>query len=152
MATRSQGSVRMGPISLFTLVILICLAVLGLLAISTSQATYAAAERQAKFMQETYENETAAWEFVETVDEAVETVRLSGGTMDDAMAAVERAVPSDAIVSGCMVTMRFKGDLGRTLEVRIVVNNDATMSIVDWIAGMERSSDASGETLWKSFA
>ena len=35
---RNQGSVRMGPVSLFTLVIILCLAVLAVLAVTTAQA------------------------------------------------------------------------------------------------------------------
>ena len=48
MTTRGRGSVRIGPISLFALVIILCLAVMAVLSVTTAQATYAAAERQAE--------------------------------------------------------------------------------------------------------
>ena len=45
----TNGSVRIGPISLFTLVIILCLAVMAVLSATTAQATYSAAEKQALF-------------------------------------------------------------------------------------------------------
>ena len=42
----TNGSVRIGPISLFTLVIILCLAVMAVLSATTAQATYSAAENQ----------------------------------------------------------------------------------------------------------
>ena len=56
----TNGSVRIGPISLFTLVIILCLAVMAVLSATTAQATYSAAEKQALFTNDTYQNEQAA--------------------------------------------------------------------------------------------
>ena len=64
MTTRGRGSVRIGPISLFALVIILCLAVMAVLSVTTAQATYAAAERQASFTTDTYANERAGQELV----------------------------------------------------------------------------------------
>ena len=52
----TNGSVRIGPISLFTLVIILCLAVMAVLSATTAQATYSAAEKQALFTNDTYQN------------------------------------------------------------------------------------------------
>ena len=49
----TNGSVRIGPISLFTLVIILCLAVMAVLSATTAQATYSAAEKQALFTNDT---------------------------------------------------------------------------------------------------
>lgn len=56
----TNGSVRIGPISLFTLVIILRLAVMAVLSATTAQATYSAAEKQALFTNDTYQNEQAA--------------------------------------------------------------------------------------------
>ena len=56
----TNGSVRIGPISLFTLVIILCLAVMAVLSATTAQATYSAAEKQALFTNDTYQNEQGA--------------------------------------------------------------------------------------------
>ena len=71
----TNGSVRIGPISLFTLVIILCLAVMAVLSATTAQATYSAAEKQALFTNDTYQNEQAAQSAVAVI-EAVGTKRL----------------------------------------------------------------------------
>ena len=42
---KSRGSVRMGPISLFALIIILCLAVMAVLAVTTAQASYTLTQR-----------------------------------------------------------------------------------------------------------
>ena len=71
----TNGSVRIGPISLFTLVIILCLAVMAVLSATTAQATYSAAEKQALFTNDTYQNEQAAQSAVAVIDAALEDVR-----------------------------------------------------------------------------
>ena len=89
----TNGSVRIGPISLFTLVIILCLAVMAVLSATTAQATYSAAEKQALFTNDTYQNEQAAQSAVAVIDAALEDVRASGGGLDEALAAVDEALP-----------------------------------------------------------
>lgn len=69
----TNGSVRIGPISLFTLVIILCLAVMAVLSATTAQATYSAAEKQALFTNDTYQNEQAAQSAVAVIDAALKT-------------------------------------------------------------------------------
>ena len=90
----TNGSVRIGPISLFTLVIILCLAVMAVLSATTAQATYSAAEKQALFTNDTYQNEQAAQSAVAVIDAALEDVRASGGGLDEALAAVDEALPT----------------------------------------------------------
>ena len=96
MTTSGRGSVRIGPISLFALVIILCLAVMAVLSVTTAQATYAAAERQADFTTDTYVNERTAQEFTANVDAVLSSTRSSGGSATEALAAVERAFPNEA--------------------------------------------------------
>ena len=96
MTTRGRGSVRIGPISLFALVIILCLAVMAVLSVTTAQATYAAAERQASFTADTYANERAGQEFAADIDAALAPVRAAGGGLAEALAAVRAALPADA--------------------------------------------------------
>lgn len=44
---KPHGSVRIGPISLFTLIIILCLAVLAVLSLTTARAELSITERQA---------------------------------------------------------------------------------------------------------
>ncbi|MCI9208785.1 MAG: S4A5 electrogenic sodium bicarbonate cotransporter 4 [Adlercreutzia caecimuris] len=68
---KPHGSVRIGPISLFTLIIILCLAVLAVLSLTTARAELSITERQAQTTTETYVLETAGQEFVAAVDAAL---------------------------------------------------------------------------------
>lgn len=59
-ARRDAGAVRLGPVSVFVLVMGVCLAVLAVLCLATGQAQRATAERQAATLEATYANEAAA--------------------------------------------------------------------------------------------
>lgn len=72
---RPHGSVRIGPISLFTLIIILCLAVLAVLSITTARAELSITERQAATTTGTYQLEVQGQEFVAAVDGAL----ASGG-------------------------------------------------------------------------
>ncbi|WP_302961948.1 hypothetical protein [uncultured Adlercreutzia sp.] len=68
---KPHGSVRIGPISLFTLIIILCLAVLATLSVTTARAELSITERQAATTTETYQLETMAQTFVADVDTAL---------------------------------------------------------------------------------
>lgn len=74
---KPHGSVRIGPISLFTLIIILCLAVLAVLSLTTARAELSITERQAQTTTETYVLETAGQEFVAAVDAALAEGRSS---------------------------------------------------------------------------
>ena len=61
---RPHGSVRIGPISLFTLIIILCLAVLAVLSVTTARAELSVTERQAATTTETYQLEVRGQEFL----------------------------------------------------------------------------------------
>ena len=135
----TNGSVRIGPISLFTLVIILCLAVMAVLSATTAQATYSAAEKQALFTNDTYQNEQAAQSAVAVIDAALESVRASGGGLDEALAAVDEALPADA-------------PSGRTLDVELTITANATYEISQWKATTQWTNDGPGATLWSGAA
>ncbi|MFR7493480.1 MAG: hypothetical protein ACLUVF_01945 [Adlercreutzia sp.] len=68
---KPHGSVRIGPISLFALIIVLCLAVLTVLSVTTSLAELSTTERQAATTTETYQLEAVGQQFVADVDAAL---------------------------------------------------------------------------------
>lgn len=153
--SRSNGSVRIGPISLFTLVIVLCLAVMAVLAVTTAQATYAAAEKQALFTDDTYANERAAQSAVAAIDAALQPVRAAGGGSSAAQAAVDRALPTDIALAerdGSTVRLQFATGSGRILDVELVINADATYEITEWKATTQWTNDGADKTLWPGAA
>lgn len=152
MTARGRGSVRIGPISLFALVIILCLAVMAVLSVTTAQATLAAAEKQAAFTADTYTNERAAQEFVAEVDTALAAVRAAGGGLDEAIAAVERALPEGAVMDGALVEAEFVADSGRSLAVELEIRDDATYRVISWKATTNWTENGADETLWSGAA
>lgn len=147
--SRASGSVRIGPISLFTLVIVLSLAVMAVLAVATSQATFAAAQKQALFATDTYANETEAQRFVAEVDAALAEVRASGESgLQDAYTAVDRMLPANATREDSLVKAVFTAESGRTLEVGLTIKSNATYEISFWKATTHWTDTGSGETLW----
>ena len=128
---------RIGPISLFALVIILCLAVMAVLSVTTAQATYAAAERQASFTTDTYANERAGQELVADVDAALAPVRAAHGGLAEALSAVRAALPEGAELDGSTVkggihcrqrahARRRAGDTrGRHVQRGVMEGNDA---------------------------
>ena len=101
---RPHGSLRIGPISLFTLIIILCLAVLAVLSITTARAELSITERQAATTTETYQLEVQGQEFVAAVDGAL----ASGGetALEAVLAeygiAVTAAPAGDAAAAGAV--------------------------------------------------
>lgn len=91
--SRRVSSVRMGPASILTLVIVICLAVLGVLTAATASANSNMANRQAQFVADDYANETAGQIFYAQADDIVAGIHAQGGSVDDAAAALNTALP-----------------------------------------------------------
>lgn len=152
MSTRIRGSVRIGPISLFALVIILCLAVMAVLSVTTSQATYAAAEKQAEFTADTYANEQAAQELAADVDAVLAQVRAAGGGLAEALVVVERALPAGAQLNGTTVQAEFTADSGRSLAVELQIHANATYSVTSWKATTLWTENGAEETLWSGAA
>lgn len=95
MASRkSHGSVRMGPVSLFALIIALCLAVMAVLSVSTAKATYAATQRLADSTTELYTLEQSGQQFVANVDATL----ANAYGHDSGVAALEAA--GDGLLDG----------------------------------------------------
>lgn len=94
---KPHGSVRIGPISLFTLIIVLCLSVLSVLSLTTARAELSTTERQAATTTETYRLEVAGQAFVAEVDGAL---AKGGAALDEVLAAYGIAGASAAVSDG----------------------------------------------------
>lgn len=155
-----RGSVRIGPISLLTLIIVLCLAVMAVLAVTTSQATYAVAARQASFTEDTYENEASAQKFVAALDGFLARERYAKSSQSEAMASLERELPNLAVqavdgdtkaaasIDEATVSASFTSPSGRTLDIELGINARLEYSIEQWKATTPSTSEGASETLW----
>lgn len=161
--TKRADNVRIGPISLITLIIVVCMAVMGVLAISTSVATKTISDRQADATQRLYLDERSGQEFVAGVDAVLVGVRASGGGAQDGARAVDRVlddisedaraaadgrVECTASVNGTSVAAEFVCENTRLLSIAITIRDDATYRIDEWkMASVQNEPDAMG-LLW----
>lgn len=152
MSTRQKGSVRMGPISLFALIILLSLAVLSVLAASTAQATYASATKQARFTTDTYSNEVAAQELIRSIDTELAHVQSKGGSRADALESLSLLLPEGAWIEGTTIHAQFLQESGRTLTIALEINDTLEYRVTQWQAITQWSTQEEGETLWSGVA
>lgn len=108
---REKGSVRIGPVSVFSLVIILGLAVLAVLSAATSHASNAEAQTQASFTASAYANDAAAAESLAAIDSALareaaeqsgegDAADDSGAARPDGVVGYSGATSSDAAVGG----------------------------------------------------
>lgn len=144
----AEGSVRIGPISLFSLIILICLAVLSVLAVSTAQATYTSALKHAAYTNATYENEQAAQELVAEIDAQLSLYRAEQNVTETPAKSVEKILPENAQITDDTVVAEFVSEGGRTLTVSILIDNNGTYHILEWRASKQWDLNESNVNLW----
>lgn len=108
MSRRANNSVRMGPISLFTLVVVLCIAVMSVLCFSLAHSSLTVAQRQADFATDSYANESAGQEFVAAVDEVLAGLRAQVGSSAAGAGGAARADGAAGAASGKAVVIGKK--------------------------------------------
>ena len=152
-SSQDTGSrnVRMGPLALFTLVAVLCLTVLAMLAVSTSNATLALAERRAEATKQLYLDELAAQSFVaaldstdaQTLTEDANTTAAGPGTdasddqalsaaLEAAQSATDGQVEVSAYRSDDAVHASFDCGNGRQLNIKLSLLPDGGFRIDEW--------------------
>lgn len=154
MTNRSSGNVRMGPVGIFTLIILLCLAVMAVLTAVTAHASLASAEKQAAYATATYDNESKGWTVVSLIDEYLDGLRSRG--MDPQVAATlattdinNRHIPNTSAVSFAnTIGVAITADNGRKLNIEIDVTRDLKPNITSWTVTTEPKSEGNDDVLW----
>ena len=143
---RSHGSVRIGPTSIIILAVAICLAVMAMLAVATTQSVHASAQRQAQFTTDTYLNESVAQEFLAGVSEAGDISDAENALPTLIRNAQARGVSVETTMSGDTLTAVFTADSGRSLQVTLEFDS-GDYRITEWMSSTVWEVDDS-EKLW----
>ena len=153
---------RMGPASLFSLIIILCLAVLGVLSATSAQAGVAMAQRQTSFATADYANEIVAQTLYAQVDSVVASSRQQGGGVQDACSALQAALPDlsqaaaqsvdnppalTASLDGTALVAHIETDEGRCLDVSLRVRDDVSLAVESWKSSTLWVEDTS-DVLW----
>ena len=155
--------VRIGPISILTLIIVLCMAVLSVLTVSTANASLTMAQRRATATTELYLDETAAQAFLAEMDAQLAVVREAGGSgtsgavmvetmlvpiRDSARAASGGQVEIVASVTGNVVQAEFACANGRVLNIQVTIRDDATYRIDKWKMTAVQNEEPVPGRLW----
>lgn len=148
--SRTEGSVRIGPISLFALLILLSLAVLAVLTLSTAQATYASSTKQINYNTDVYTNDSNAQRFLSNLDADLHESRQKGFSRQEALRSISEMLPANAWIEGDVIQAKFSAESGRVLAIEIAINEDVTYSISRWQASTDwdYDTDDSFNNLW----
>lgn len=160
---RSENNVRIGPITLITMIIVICMAVMGVLAISTAQATHTISDRQANATRNLYDNERAAQEFLASLDDALSDVRSGGSSAEagarvvearldtlceNARAAADGKVSCTASVDGTVVSAEFVCEDTRLLNIAVTILGSGAYRVDAWKMTSAQGDGPTTGALW----
>lgn len=145
---KTFGSVRMGPISVFALVITLCLSVMAILTTATASANYNEATKQANFTTGLYADEVAAQEMLASIDEVLADSKKAGGKAA-AMNKLREILPKETSFTNDSIALSFVAADGRRLTVNITINNDCSYTINQWKTSTQWNPSAQTETLWQ---
>lgn len=150
MSRKSENSVRIGSISIFALVIVLCIAVMGMLAVSTGRAALASSEKQATYTSDIYQNEKEAWQFVSKIDGALYDLKEQWWwSKYDGIAAATEIVDDTkgATIDDDVIKAVFESDNGKALTVKMTITDNLELKIDEWKVSTNREMD-SGDVLW----
>jgi hypothetical protein len=131
----NRGSVRIGPISILTLIIVLSLSVMAVLALTTVRANNAITDRLASTTHEIYANESAAQLFIASLDEelaqahANNEASFGAGAELDSLAQEAAATASENTTNNTTVSAYTSLD-GATLTARFITNNGHALTVV----------------------
>ena len=144
--------IRIGPLSVLTLLVVIALAIFSVLALYTAHASLVISQRQADSVSERYLAEAAAQSFTCDFDASLAVWREAGGRQSGARALevaeqslahaceVARAeargrVSATASVEADAVNAQFATEGGQILTVQLALDEDGAFSVRLWEMG-----------------
>ncbi len=158
MAKNASEGVRIGPISLLTLISVLLLAVLAMLCVTTTNATDAMASRQAESTSDTYAVDSCGQAMIAQIDGVV---KASGGSAQSAVSRINSQMSSlcnEALlasgaddvqitgqVSGTSVAFTVASDSGKTLSAALTITGNS-YTVTEW--KMTNTQEQPEETLW----
>lgn len=165
MSHQPNAGVRIGPVSLLTLVSVLLLAVLAMLCATTSNAALEMSKRQAATSTSSYSIESCGQAMLAVLDDtahasgtdAASAVSGIGAQLDaieqDAKANADTTdLDIDTSVDGTSVLFTVCARNGRKLDARVTFADDLSYSIDEWKVTTTQNDQADSDTLWAGSA
>ncbi|MCI9129598.1 MAG: hypothetical protein HFJ65_04740 [Eggerthellaceae bacterium] len=129
-ASRRQAT-RLGALSIFVIVIGLCIAVLSVLSLASSQASARLSEKQAESVQQMYDLEQVGQTFCAHLDSWLKALSDSGADTNSALRVLTTRVSDAAVESASFVTLR-EGDEIQVSNAEVLIGADfSTMTGTD---------------------
>lgn len=148
MARSRQGSVRIGPVSILVVVIILCLAVMAALAVTTSEAEESITTRQEESITALYANEVEAQTFLAQLDEALAQARSARTSVQAALSSLD--LPEGAVYENGVLTIAFVQENGRRLDIELSIPTTAPYEIMSWRATTEWNEEDPDMIFWSA--
>ena len=160
MADKQTEGLRIGPITLVTLISVLLLAVLAMLCVTTSNATQAMAQRHAEATTETYALDSYGQAMLATISETTQHAGSAQAAASDVNANLEsiktaaleksgtQGLSVSAQVSGTNISFTVSDEEGKALDATVTITESHTLSIDEW--KLSTTQQTNDETLWSS--
>ncbi|WP_251197581.1 hypothetical protein [Anaerotardibacter muris] len=139
-----QGSVRVGPVSILVLTIVLCLAVMAVLALTTSRAEESITSRQEASTIEMYANELEGQTFLARLDAALAASPTVAAALDSL------DLPEGATFENGVLKVAFEQPGGRRLDIEVSIPNKSGYQVIAWRASTEWNEDDPDVIFWSS--
>ena len=135
-----QEPIRTGWLSLIVMVVVVCLAVLGVLSLVTARAMLATAQKQADYVQHTYELEMLGQQWLSQV----ETVCSEASSEEELLA----ELPEGIRVDGDLLRYVAQNSDERQLSIAVQLE-DRQIRVVEWRQVRQWQETENIGQLWK---
>lgn len=135
-----QEPIRTGWLSLIVMVVVVCLAVLGVLSLVTARAMLATAQKQADYVQQTYELEMLGQQWLSQV----ETVCSEASSEEELLA----ELPEGTRVDGDLLRYVAQNSGERQLSIAVQLE-DRQIRVVEWRQVRQWQETENIGQLWK---
>ena len=135
-----QEPIRTGWLSLIVMVVVVCLAVLGVLSLVTARAMLATAQKQADYVQQTYKLEMLGQQWLSQV----ETVCSEASSEEELLA----ELPEETRVDGDLLRYVAQNSDERQLSIAVQLE-DRQIRVVEWRQVRQWQETENIGQLWK---
>ena len=135
-----QEPIRTGWLSLIVMVVVVCLAVLGVLSLVTARAMLATAQKQADYVQQTYELEMLGQQWLSQV----ETVCSEASSEEELLS----ELPEGTRVDGDLLRYVAQNSDERQLSIAVQLE-DRQIRVVEWRQVRQWQETENIGQLWK---
>ncbi len=160
MAKSLKTGVRIGPVSLLTLISVLLLAVLAMLCVTTTNAASAMATRQAESVSDTYALDSCGQQVLACIDEELQSSKGASGsfaasTITAGWNSIQQKVVSagytdmqnlSASADGSEISFEISTYSGKTLNAKVRVSDNMTYTVEQWKT--TTTQETPQETLW----